>query len=1026
MATMAENVIAAGKENGEMLIDSIKNEPVKLLNKITVKDAKGVNDIMTKQERESMLYDEFHKFTSEHGESIHSYYLRYAKLINDMKIIPMSMSNTQINTKFVNHLQPKWSRFVTAAKQARDLHSVNFDQLYAFLKHNERDAKEVREMRHRFPKPLALLENTYNPPPSYNSHQTQYQAQSSEVYQPYQHYRSSTPITQQLIQSPPLQTYAPICQGYTGNAGNNQASGARCTAKKRVKDSEWFKDKMLLAQAQEAGFVLNDEQKDFLANNLEETDNCEDLQLQVTTNFKADYIDAYDSDCDDQATTYAIFMANLSHVGSLNDDTVEPRYDSDILSEVPHYDTYHDSDMLNFNIQELGYIENIVSNNESYDELMSSINVISYTGYMLTIGDDADNYVPPSVQKNDMMLSVIEQIKSQVEKCNMVNQESKSVNESLTNELERHKEKVRILENAPRNSCSEKEAFLDRELRTVICDRNRKVSDYENQYFVPQTQLSAGQLFWSSTPSPPITVLKLKVFPKKLPSTCQVLKNLNKARELLTKFDECIRRRTTLSPHEIGSWEQSDIKECFEIEKKQLLINSERLLEENIASDIMCTYLRSLNEVDNCGKCKSLDIMLLDLQESNKSVSSLVKEREYIKLEYKKLYDSIKQTWAKIKLQTNSFQHKLNDQISKNNKLRAQLKGKFFEPQMNQNGTSVNTKLSKPSTSGTKLYPVTPLPKSKVIPKFFEKNDLSKSVTSHLNTKKIIEKCTKVLAPGLLKIESEPIYVYFKNNRVVHRDYLKVTKEHVATLQELLEEARALKPLDEHIGHASKFAERIQELLVYVSASCPFTQSGNEKRALVTSHRKNNKPYIDATKTKHTIEIIKQKHAVKQNTRKNGNTMLPSTGRVSFTNASGSKSKSNTKNDRIPQPSSRSMKNKVEAHHRKFKSSANKNNHVSDCNANVRNVDLSKNSDTICLSCNECLFSTNHDACVVQYLKKMQKRNVAKSAKQKVKSEWKPTGWIFKTVGIKWIPTGRTFNLVGKSCPLLLLMTRPP
>ncbi|GJY34763.1 retrovirus-related pol polyprotein from transposon TNT 1-94 [Tanacetum coccineum] len=47
----------------------------------------------------------------------------------------------------------------------------------------------------------------------------------------------------------------------------------------------------------------------------------------------------------------------------------------------------------------------------------------------------------------------------------------------------------------------------------------------------------------------------------------------------------------------------------------------------------------------------------------------------------------------------------------------------------------------------------------------------------------------------------------------------------------------------------------------------------------------------------------------------------------------------------------------------------------------------------------------------------MQKHKVAKSTKQKVKSEWKPTGRIFKTVGLKWIPTGMTFNLVGKPCP---------
>ncbi|GKA30026.1 hypothetical protein Tco_0716271 [Tanacetum coccineum] len=49
-------------------------------------------------------------------------------------------------------------------------------------------------------------------------------------------------------------------------------------------------------------------------------------------------------------------------------------------------------------------------------------------------------------------------------------------------------------------------------------------------------------------------------------------------------------------------------KKCFEIEKKQLLINNDRLLEENISSDIMCTFLHSLNEVDKCEKCKSLDI----------------------------------------------------------------------------------------------------------------------------------------------------------------------------------------------------------------------------------------------------------------------------------------------------------------------------------------------------------------------------------------------------------------------------------
>nr|GEV04217.1 hypothetical protein [Tanacetum cinerariifolium] len=140
------------------------------------------------------------------------------------------------------------------------------------------------------------------------------------------------------------------------------------------------------------------------------TDDYEDLQLQAIINLKTYHVDAYDLDCADEATTNTIFMENLSPVGSLNDDTVVPRYDSDTLFEVPHYDTYHDSDVLNSNIQDLGYNENIVSANESWDELKGNNDVISYTDYMLTIGNHEANYVPPPVQNNDMML--IEQMKS--------------------------------------------------------------------------------------------------------------------------------------------------------------------------------------------------------------------------------------------------------------------------------------------------------------------------------------------------------------------------------------------------------------------------------------------------------------------------------------------------------------------------------------------------------------------------------------------------------------------------------------
>ncbi|GKB80352.1 hypothetical protein Tco_0947247 [Tanacetum coccineum] len=57
------------------------------------------------QEGESKLYDDFDMFTSSPGESIHSYYMRFAQLINDMHTIGITMQPLQVNTKFVNHLQ---------------------------------------------------------------------------------------------------------------------------------------------------------------------------------------------------------------------------------------------------------------------------------------------------------------------------------------------------------------------------------------------------------------------------------------------------------------------------------------------------------------------------------------------------------------------------------------------------------------------------------------------------------------------------------------------------------------------------------------------------------------------------------------------------------------------------------------------------------------------------------------------------------------------------------------------------------
>ncbi|GKB53222.1 hypothetical protein Tco_0903975 [Tanacetum coccineum] len=56
------------------------------------------------QEKECKLYDEFDKFSFVKGETLYQYYWRFSQLINNMKVINMSMRPVQVNIKFLNSL----------------------------------------------------------------------------------------------------------------------------------------------------------------------------------------------------------------------------------------------------------------------------------------------------------------------------------------------------------------------------------------------------------------------------------------------------------------------------------------------------------------------------------------------------------------------------------------------------------------------------------------------------------------------------------------------------------------------------------------------------------------------------------------------------------------------------------------------------------------------------------------------------------------------------------------------------------
>nr|GEU66879.1 integrase, catalytic region, zinc finger, CCHC-type, peptidase aspartic, catalytic [Tanacetum cinerariifolium] len=90
----------------------------------------------------------------------------------------------------------------------------------------------------------------------------------------------------------------------------------QCTKPKRKRDDSWFKDKVLLIQAQANGQILHEEELAFLAD--PGITEAQATQAVITHNvaYQANDLDAYDCDCDELHTTKVALMANLSHYGS--------------------------------------------------------------------------------------------------------------------------------------------------------------------------------------------------------------------------------------------------------------------------------------------------------------------------------------------------------------------------------------------------------------------------------------------------------------------------------------------------------------------------------------------------------------------------------------------------------------------------------------------------------------------------------------------------------------------------------------
>ncbi|GKA12437.1 zf-CCHC domain-containing protein [Tanacetum coccineum] len=161
--TLAEGALHLGLERDRVVADLTSEEKERYKADIRATNILLQGSELTKDERESQLYDDFEHFRQNKGETIHENYVRFTKLINDIRNIKMTMPKIQLNSKFMNNMLPEWGRFVTAVKLNRGLKTSNYDQLYAYLKQHEARANENKMMLERYNEytidPLAFVSN---------------------------------------------------------------------------------------------------------------------------------------------------------------------------------------------------------------------------------------------------------------------------------------------------------------------------------------------------------------------------------------------------------------------------------------------------------------------------------------------------------------------------------------------------------------------------------------------------------------------------------------------------------------------------------------------------------------------------------------------------------------------------------------------------------------------------------------------------------------------------------------------------
>ncbi|GJR27073.1 mitogen-activated protein kinase 15-like protein isoform X2 [Tanacetum coccineum] len=399
-------------------------------------------------------------------------------------------------------------------------------------------------------------------------------------------------VTVQQVQGRQGQNYSG--NTYKGNAtssrGNTTSGQARvvkcyncqgeghmarqCTQPKRTRNAAWYKEKAMLAEAQEAGQILDEEQLAFLADPGIPASQAQTV-IPHNAAFQTEDLDTYDSDCDDLSTAQAVLMANISNYGS------------DVISEVPNSETYL-NDMDNQSVHALQDFEQSPVMDFTDNEISSDSNIIPYSQYLQETQQATVQDTNLQAQQDSMILSVIEQIDvhSELPKVGLVNANLKKLKFHLT------------------------------QFDSVVKKRTTPNALEEGEWGFEHTKT-----IFNNEIIPFLKSLKdiFNVFDKDL---------LNEITEVQTVFDQM---ETAVQLFSVD-------KQCLEITKKEILLENDRLLQKIMFQDVLLTVMNSISlnndyvnmemkKYDSCEKCLNL---VAELSKSKQAYNDLLKNHSQL------------------------------------------------------------------------------------------------------------------------------------------------------------------------------------------------------------------------------------------------------------------------------------------------------------------------------------------------------------------------------------------------------------